>query len=489
MATTATLVLRDHTHNFTVRHGARCATVGTVVAATLVRALPAHRPARPSGPQERIPPKSNKKTATGRATEHEHGAPGGGQDGPRSCNPWDPDAAGLAGHLGQEIPPQDQDTAQPVDADIDDTYQRVARALADAEADRREAAVLVRALPVGAAPRRHPRRPHHLQCRRAGAQARHLAPSTAPCRGTIERLDGRHPRQGARGRPHAEGRLRHRLRILDAAPARRVRRRRRRVHVRAAVVHGYLRQDVFHRVLGRRPPRRADGHVRRRPSRRAGLHPRQARGRPPAPVQPVAADHRRLHGRGRATTPTGRWRSRSTPRNRTTSTSTTSRAGRSGANGRRTSNYVSPRRRPGRLQDLRPHPRPAPVGHDHGLDLRLRRAGLHPDRPRQRDEQQLVVREHPRHQPLRRAAAAAVRRLPAGLGQPHQASCATRSPNRREFDWEEYREVVRVFTRMLDNVVEVNGLPLAAAARRDHAQAPPRHGLPRPGQHADHAAA
>ena len=29
------------------------------------------------------------------------------------------------------------------------------------------------------------------------------------------------------------------------------------------------------------------------------------------------------------------------------------------------------------------------------------------------------------------------------------------------FDWEEYRSVVKVFTRMLDNVVEVNGLPLA----------------------------
>jgi len=29
-----------------------------------------------------------------------------------------------------------------------------------------------------------------------------------------------------------------------------------------------------------------------------------------------------------------------------------------------------------------------------------------------------------------------------------------------EFDWGEYREVVKVFTRMLDNVVEVNGLPL-----------------------------
>jgi ribonucleoside-diphosphate reductase alpha chain len=29
------------------------------------------------------------------------------------------------------------------------------------------------------------------------------------------------------------------------------------------------------------------------------------------------------------------------------------------------------------------------------------------------------------------------------------------------FDWEKYRKVVKVFTRMLDNVVEINGLPLA----------------------------
>ena len=28
------------------------------------------------------------------------------------------------------------------------------------------------------------------------------------------------------------------------------------------------------------------------------------------------------------------------------------------------------------------------------------------------------------------------------------------------FDWEQFREVVKVFTRMLDNVVEINGLPL-----------------------------
>ncbi|NDU85964.1 MAG: adenosylcobalamin-dependent ribonucleoside-diphosphate reductase [Ferrovum sp.] len=33
------------------------------------------------------------------------------------------------------------------------------------------------------------------------------------------------------------------------------------------------------------------------------------------------------------------------------------------------------------------------------------------------------------------------------------------------FDWNEYREVVRVFTRMLDNVVDVNGLPLTQQQR------------------------
>ncbi len=32
------------------------------------------------------------------------------------------------------------------------------------------------------------------------------------------------------------------------------------------------------------------------------------------------------------------------------------------------------------------------------------------------------------------------------------------------FNWEEYHKVVRVFTRMLDNVVEINGLPLDKAA-------------------------
>jgi ribonucleoside-diphosphate reductase alpha chain len=44
-----------------------------------------------------------------------------------------------------------------------------------------------------------------------------------------------------------------------------------------------------------------------------------------------------------------------------------------------------------------------------------------------------------------------------------------------EFDWAEYREVVKVFTRLLDNVVEINGLPLAR--QRDEILRKRRHGM------------
>ncbi|MGB3393865.1 MAG: adenosylcobalamin-dependent ribonucleoside-diphosphate reductase [Stenotrophomonas sp.] len=43
------------------------------------------------------------------------------------------------------------------------------------------------------------------------------------------------------------------------------------------------------------------------------------------------------------------------------------------------------------------------------------------------------------------------------------------------FDWDEYKEVVRVFTRMLDNVVEVNGLPLEQ--QRNEIMRKRRHGM------------
>ena len=43
------------------------------------------------------------------------------------------------------------------------------------------------------------------------------------------------------------------------------------------------------------------------------------------------------------------------------------------------------------------------------------------------------------------------------------------------FDWERYRRVVAIFTRMLDNVVEINGLPLAK--QRDEITRKRRHGM------------
>ncbi len=47
--------------------------------------------------------------------------------------------------------------------------------------------------------------------------------------------------------------------------------------------------------------------------------------------------------------------------------------------------------------------------------------------------------------------------------------------DKARFDWDEYREVVHVFTRMLDNVVEINGLPLQQ--QRDEIERKRRHGM------------
>jgi len=44
-----------------------------------------------------------------------------------------------------------------------------------------------------------------------------------------------------------------------------------------------------------------------------------------------------------------------------------------------------------------------------------------------------------------------------------------------EFDWSEFRKVVAIFTRMLDNVVEINGLPLGG--QRDEILRKRRHGM------------
>jgi len=47
--------------------------------------------------------------------------------------------------------------------------------------------------------------------------------------------------------------------------------------------------------------------------------------------------------------------------------------------------------------------------------------------------------------------------------------------SRADFNWDEFRKVVAIFTRMLDNVVEINGLPLAG--QRDEIMRKRRHGM------------
>ena len=47
--------------------------------------------------------------------------------------------------------------------------------------------------------------------------------------------------------------------------------------------------------------------------------------------------------------------------------------------------------------------------------------------------------------------------------------------DRARFDWEKYRKTVSIFTRMLDNVVEINGLPLGG--QRDEIMSKRRHGM------------
>ena len=44
-----------------------------------------------------------------------------------------------------------------------------------------------------------------------------------------------------------------------------------------------------------------------------------------------------------------------------------------------------------------------------------------------------------------------------------------------EFDWKKFKKVVSVFTRMLDNVVEINGLPLIG--QREAINSKRRHGM------------
>ena len=101
--------------------------------------------------------------------------------------------------------------------------------------------------------------------------------------------------------------------------------------------------------------------------------------------------------------------------------------------------------------------------------------GVHLHRPHQRPQQPRVLRDDPLDQPLRRAAAAALWRLPAGLDQPGARWCAIRSRPHAHLDEAELAELVGVAVRMMDNTIDASGFPLEA--QRQEAMAKRRIGL------------
>ena len=107
------------------------------------------------------------------------------------------------------------------------------------------------------------------------------------------------------------------------------------------------------------------------------------------------------------------------------------------------------------------------VGQDHARDLRLCRAGRHLHRPHQPPQQSLLLRDDQRDQPVRRAAAAALWRVPARLDQPGAAwSSEPFTPEARLDTDAAARRWCPTAVRMMDNVIDVSRFPLPRAAAR-----------------------
>ena len=83
-------------------------------------------------------------------------------------------------------------------------------------------------------------------------------------------------------------------------------------------------------------------------------------------------------------------------------------------------------------------------------------------RHHQQRQQPALLRAHRRHQPLRRAAAAALRLLRPRPGHPDRASCAIPSASaaRPQFDFEAFAAAVAMQVRALDNVLDLTFWPL-----------------------------
>ena len=162
-----------------------------------------------------------------------------------------------------------------IDETVDDTYKRVARALADVEETKEKREEWYERFLWAL---RHGAIPAGRITSNAGAQEHKPATSTINCTvsGTIrDSMDdilkkvheaGLTLKAGC-GIGYEFSTLRPKGAYVSGAGA---------YTSGSAVLHGYLRQDVFHGVLRRRPPRRPDGHLRRGSPGRAGFHPRQA---------------------------------------------------------------------------------------------------------------------------------------------------------------------------------------------------------------------
>ena len=157
-----------------------------------------------------------------------------------------------------------------------------------------------------------------------------------------------------------------------------------------------------HHHVGGIAARRDDGDAQVRPSGHRGFRRCQARTRPAQDVQPVGAGHRPVHAGGQ---------------------------GRCGVG-------------PGVRRHGLPHRFGArAVGQDHARDVCLCRTRRDLHRPHQQPQQPALLRNHSRHQPVRRAAAAALWRMPSGFGQsgasgqpPVRGRCRSRCARARRSD-------------------------------------------------------
>ena len=111
-------------------------------------------------------------------------------------------------------------------------------------------------------------------------------------------------------------------------------------------------------------------------------------------------------------------------------------------------------------------PRARALGPDHARDLRLCRAGRDLHRPHQPPQQLCLLRDDHRDQSMRRAAAAALRRVPPRLDQSRARWCAIPSPPMRGSISTSWSALVPLAVRMLDNAIDVSRFPLRGSKRK-----------------------